>query len=284
MVVLDNGKLRIEINELGAEIRRATLNGEERMWNGDPAFWTGVAPVLFPICGTLKDDKFTHKGKEYELASHGFARKSLFEVEEKGETYAVFLLRDNEETLKKYPWHFELRVKYVVTGNAIKISYDIKNNSEDTMYYAIGSHEAYLCPEGIEDYDVIFEKKETLDTFIAEDSKLLGKKWLRVLKDSDTLPLYIKDFEKYDSYVFTDLKSRFATLRNRKTGKSVSVAFEGFDNFLVWSAPGAPYLCLEPWTGCPSFDYAGYEISEKEGMSALESGETAQKIHTVYFE
>lgn len=283
MVVLDNGKIRAEIHELGAEIRRVTINGEERMWNGDPQFWTGVAPVLFPVCGGLKDDKFTHKGREYKLESHGFARKSLFEVAEKGENYAVFLLRDNEETLKKYPWHFELRVKYNVTGNAIKISYDIKNNSEDTMYAAIGSHEAYLCPEGVEDYDVIFERKETLDSAIPEN-KLIGKKWVRVLKDSNTLPLYVKDFEKYDSYVFTDLKSRFATLRNRKTGRSVSVSFEGFDNFLIWSAPGAPYLCLEPWTGCPSFDYAGYEISEKEGMTAIEPNEHMKKLHTVYFD
>ena len=34
MVVLDNGNIRAEINELGAEIRRVTVGGEDKMWSG----------------------------------------------------------------------------------------------------------------------------------------------------------------------------------------------------------------------------------------------------------
>jgi len=59
MVVLDNGTVRAEIVEKGAELRRITVNGEERLWSGDESVWSGVAPVLFPICGGVKDDKFT---------------------------------------------------------------------------------------------------------------------------------------------------------------------------------------------------------------------------------
>ena len=283
MVVLDNGYMRVEISELGAEIRRVTINNEERMWNGDPKFWSGVSPVLFPICGGLKDDKFTHEGKEYQMDSHGFARRSTFELEAKGENFAVFLLKENEETLKHYPWHFEFRVKYNITSSAIKIEYDVKNTSDSTMYAAVGCHEAYLCPDGIENYDVIFEKKETLKTGIL-NGKLLTKNWETVLFDSDTFPLYTKEFAARDSFVFTGIKSRFATLRNRKTGRSVSVGFEGFSNFLIWNIPDAPYVCLEPWTGCPSFDFASYEISEKEGMTAIDPNTRMTKVHTVYFD
>lgn len=283
MVVLDNGYMRVEIAELGAEIRRVTIANEERMWNGNPDVWSGVAPVLFPICGGLKDDKYTHEGKEYSLPSHGFARRSVFEVESKGENFAVFLLKDSEETLKSYPWHFEFRVKYNITASAIKVEYNVKNTSDSTMYAAVGCHEAYLCPEGIEDYDVIFEKKETLKAGLL-NGKLLTKNLETVLYDSDTLPLYTKFFAKNDSYVFTDLKSRFATLRNRKNGRSVSVRFDGFTNFLIWNIPDAPYVCLEPWTGCPSFDFVGYEISEKEGMTAIDPNCRMIKTHTVHFD
>ena len=283
MVVLDNGYMRVEIAELGAEIRRVTIAGEERMWNGNPDVWSGVSPVLFPICGGLKDDKYTHNGKEYTMASHGFARRSTFELEAKGENFAVFLLKDSEETLKQYPWHFELRVKYNITSSVIKVEYDVKNTSDSTMYAAVGCHEAYLCPDGIENYDVIFEKKETFKAGIL-NGKLLTKNWETVLYNSDTLPLYTKFFAKNDSYVFTGIKSRLATLRNRINGRSVSVRFDGFSNFLIWNIPDAPYVCLEPWTGCPSFDFAGYEISEKEGMTAIDPNCRMTKTHTIYFD
>mgnify|MGYP002519715973 CR=1 FL=1 len=54
MVILDNGNIRAEIAELGAEIRRLTVNGEDRFWSGDPEIWGGVAPVLFPNCPRQK--------------------------------------------------------------------------------------------------------------------------------------------------------------------------------------------------------------------------------------
>ena len=93
MVNLKNNILSVDIDTLGAEIKRITVNGEDRLWSGDPAIWHGTAPVLFPMCGGLRDDKFTHGGKEYHLAKHGFAKKMNFEVESKTETAAVFIRR-----------------------------------------------------------------------------------------------------------------------------------------------------------------------------------------------
>ena len=100
MITLKNSMMTVDIDTNGAEIRRITVNGEDRLWNGDPAVWHGTAPVLFPMCGGLRDDKFTHDGKEYHLAKHGFAKKMNFEVESKTETAAVLLLKSNEESLK----------------------------------------------------------------------------------------------------------------------------------------------------------------------------------------
>lgn len=281
MVILNNGAVQLEISETGAEIRKATVNGEERFWSGDPEFWSGVSPVLFPICGGLKDDKFTIGGKEYFLEKHGFARNMEFTVESQSEVSAVFLLTETEETLKVYPWRFELRVKYSLTGSAIKIEYDIKNCSDSTMYTAIGSHEAYACPEGIEDYDIIFEKPETLKAARVA-GKLIERNTDTILFESNTLPLYNKYFD-IDALVFTDIKSRFATLRNRKTGKSVSVDFNGFEYLLLWTKPGAGYLCIEPWTTIPSYTDDTYDISLKEGMTAVLPEAHFTRKHTVYF-
>ncbi|MCQ2450121.1 MAG: aldose 1-epimerase family protein, partial [Clostridia bacterium] len=176
MVILKNERLEVSIAEHGAEIRRLLLDGKDVLWSGDPAVWSGVAPLLFPICGGLKDDKYTLCGREYTLEKHGFARHSHFAVESRGVNRVTFLLTDDDETYAKYPFHFELRVTYSLRGTAVEVTYQVTNRSEGTMYYSIGSHEAYACIDGdIEDYDVIFPQNETLNAYTTEGTLLSGK-------------------------------------------------------------------------------------------------------------
>lgn len=281
MVTLNNKLLSVEISTFGAELQKITYNGEERLWNGDPKFWDGKAPVLFPMCGGLKDDKFTYKGKDYFLTKHGFARVSEFTVERQDATSATFLLTDSPETLAQYPWKFQLRITYKLRGASLDVMYNVKNLSDDTMYMSIGAHEAYACPEGIEDYDIIFEKKENLYSYEVEGNYLSYNR-IPILKDSDTLPLYNKYFQ-VDALVFKDIKSRFATLRNRKTGKSVSLDFNGFDYFLIWTKPNAPYVCLEPWTGLPVMVDSTHDITTKEGVTSIRANKEFNISHTIHF-
>lgn len=281
MVILKNNNLYVEIAETGAEIRKVTFCGKDRFWNGDEKYWTGVSPVLFPICSGLPDDKFTFQNKEYTLCKHGFARKSVFKVEKADDTSATFLLKDSPETLLSYPWHFELRITYTLSGNNIEVDYNVKNTSENTMYYSIGSHEAYLCENTIEDYDVIFEKPETLLAYELEGALLSGKT-IPILENQNVLPLLDKYFE-VDALVFKDVKSRFVTLKNRKTNQTVSVKFEGFDYLLLWHKYGAPYMCIEPWAGISSTKGDSLDITQKEGIIKLDSGKNNVLKHTIYF-
>ena len=280
MIILNNGILKVEIAETGAEIRRVTVCGEDAFYDGNPEIWSGVAPVLFPICGGLKNDTYTLNGKSYTIPKHGFARKSLFEVEDAWATGAVFLLRDNADTLKAFPWSFELRIKYTLSGSCINVEYDVFNKSDSKMYMSIGSHEAYSCPEGIEDYDIIFEKKETLKAFKVVGTSL-SREYDIMLNCGDTLPLYNKYFD-IDALVFSDIKSRFVTLKNRKTGRSISVSFDGCNYLLLWTKPEAPYICIEPWAGIPSFLDEGSEISQKEGINAVEPNGHFTLSHKIY--
>ena len=155
MIILNNGTLEVQIDKIGAEIRKVTKDGKDRMWSGNPEYWAGVAPLLFPICSGLPDDKYTYKGETYEMPKHGFIRKLPFEVEATADDTATFMFASNEETLKIFPWRFELRIKYTLIREKIKVEYFVLNKSDDTMYYSIGSHEGYDCPEGIEAYDYI---------------------------------------------------------------------------------------------------------------------------------
>lgn len=281
MVTLKNDSLTVEIETFGAQLKSVIKNGENLIWDRNPEFWKESAPLLFPICGGLKDDKFTYQGREYSLLKHGFAKRNDFSVEKQTETSAVFLLKSNEETLKSYPWEFELRVKYELKNSALKVGYEVKNLTDDTMYMSVGAHEAYACPEGIEDYDIIFEREETLNSCDL-DGNLISHNTSPIIKNSKYLSLYYKYF-KVDALVFKDLKSRFATLRNRKTGKSISLDFNGFDYFLLWTKPNAGYICLEPWTGVPASVDADYDITEKEGITLVMPKSEFNVTHTIYF-
>lgn len=111
MICIHNEELTVRINEMGAEIYSVTLKeGRECIWNGDPAFWKGRAPHLFPICGRLRDNKYIYEGKEYHLSGHGFAKDMEFAAEKISDTAAVFTLHETEETLASYPFAFTFKI------------------------------------------------------------------------------------------------------------------------------------------------------------------------------
>ena len=281
MVILKNQNMTVTIAERGAEMQSIRINGNELLWQGIPEIWSGRAPILFPICGGLKNNKFTYEGKEYTLNKHGYARNTTFSVESATEKEATFLHVSDEETKKCYPFTYEFRVTYALIDNGIKITFKIDNLGEKPMYFSIGSHEAYLTPGGIEDYDLIFPQKETLGSY-----QLLGNYLtdtaLPIIKNSTTLPLYDKFF-MIDAIVFKDIKSESVTLRNRKTGKYVRVEFPGKPYFAVWHKHGAPYICLEPWAGIPDSPEACGDITKKEGINSIGIGGTYEVSHTVTF-
>ena len=63
ITTLSNDHLKVAINSFGAEIISINKDGKELIWEGNEKFWTGHSPVLFPICGGLKDDKNNVKNK-----------------------------------------------------------------------------------------------------------------------------------------------------------------------------------------------------------------------------
>ena len=281
-ICISNGVLNITVSTLGAEMTSAKKEGKELLWQGDPSIWSGHAPVLFPICGGLKDNKFIFKGTEYTLPRHGFARRKEFEVENLKEDEATFLLTSDEETLKNYPFTFEFRITYKLESETLRINYDIKNTSPEVMYFSVGSHEAYSCPNGIEEYSVIFEQPEDLNyNALSPEGQLMHE--TKSLGDNiKELPLKNKYFEN-DALVFTNLKSRKVTLKNNITGYTINVEFPGKDYFLLWTNPGAGYICLEPWCGIADYVDSDYDITKKKGINALAGNDNFIREHTITF-
>ena len=282
MITLKNDRLTVKIAELGAEIKSVVRDGVEYMWDGRPEVWSGSAPIMFPICGSLKDNKFVFEGKEYSLKKHGYARNTVFEVEEVGDTSVTFLHRSSDKTKESYPFDYELRIKFSLDEDIVRCEAVVDNRSDRTMYFNVGFHEAYYTPEGIEDYDVIFDENETLSAS-ALCGPLLSRDETVFLKDAKVFPLYDRYFA-IDALVFKDgVRSHAATLRNRRTGRAVRVEFPDCDHFLIWHKYAAPYICLEPWNGIPDVVGSSYELTEKEGITTLDAGKKYLNVHTVRF-
>jgi hypothetical protein len=55
---LDNYYLHVCFNSIGGALSSIKdKDGTEYLWQGDARYWSGQAPVLFPICGSLRDNK-----------------------------------------------------------------------------------------------------------------------------------------------------------------------------------------------------------------------------------
>ena len=274
-LTISNSVITAIISTKGAELKSVVKDGEQIIWEGNPDIWSGQAPLLFPICGGLKDDKYIFEGKEYALQKHGYARVSEFEVESAEQASATFILRSNEETKKQFPFDYELRVTYTLVDNKIEVRYSVKNTGNGDMYFSIGAHEGYACPEGIEEYSLVFDENENFTCNIL-DGNLLEYNTYSVGEGKE-LPLKY-EFFNIDALTYLNLKSRGVNLVHRQSGKHLRVEFEGFDYLFVWTKPKAfaNYICIEPWCGIPDFVDSDYEITKKRGIVKLESN--AEKV------
>ena len=125
---LKSDKLEIKVSSLGAELQSIKgADGFEYLWQGDPEYWTGRSPILFPIVGGLPGGKYSWKGVTYEMGSRGYARKSEFELAKQTEDTLELKLSDSEETRKQYPFSFDFYVIYTVRGNSVSEGFRVVN-------------------------------------------------------------------------------------------------------------------------------------------------------------
>ena len=153
--------------------------------------------------------------------------------------------------------------------------------TDKNMYFSIGAHEAYACPEGIEEYSIVFDKAEDLNASRLEGN-FLKYETVNVGENISEFPLKTEYFAT-DALVFLDLKSKKVSLKNRKTGEAIEVDFNGFPYLLLWTVPGAGYICIEPWCGIPDFVDSDYDITKKKGIIKVLPESICSKTHSILF-
>ena len=267
------------ISTVGAQLLSFCDSKKEYMWQRDKNVWDFTAPVLFPICGRLKDNTYTYNGKTYTLTPHGFARFKEFETENITQTSVTFLLKSDEDTKKVYPFEFEFRVTFTLTDNKLNITYSVFNPSCENIYFSFGGHEAYACNEGAENYFVEFENDTNLTRYMLRDGFLYDTTE-NIELDNHKLCLKYKEFEKC-TYVFKNINSKSVILSNKNDERKIRIGFDGHPALAIWTLPERKYVCIEPWCGfSQSEDFDG-DITKKEQIINLMPEKEFKRTHYI---
>jgi galactose mutarotase-like enzyme len=274
IITLSNNTISIQIKTLGAELcSLKSITNKEYIWEGNPDFWGKHSPVLFPIVGTLKNNTYFHNEKEYHLSRHGFARDMEFTLVEKTENSATFSIQSNSETLKNYPFEFELQMHYSLINTTLEIAYSVINKSDNRIPFSIGAHPAFALPGNFEDYSLNFEKVEPLDYTLLEND-LVSKQTETLHTDRNKVPLTYELFKR-DALIFKKLQSNSLTIVEKEK-PILKVHFENFPSLGIWTKVDAPFICIEPWFGYSDTVESTGNLFEKEGVIVLEANDTFQ--------
>lgn len=263
--VIENENLKVTVADHGAEVRSIVRksDGVELMWQADAAYWGRTSPVLFPLVGNYYEKKSVYQGKTYELGQHGFARDMDFVLVKEASDELIFSLKDTEETLQKYPFHFELQIRYVLQDTTVRVHWTVKNTNDETMYFSIGAHPAFNCD--LDTWRLNFEKNGvpcdslTANIIANDGSGCLSDETEKLQLQDGLLTMSDELFAK-DALIIEKQQADMVTLVNPSGDAVVSVTCPT-PLFGIWSPVGkhAPFMCIEPWYG--RCDRVGYNQS-----------------------
>lgn len=287
-IALKRGGLTALVDTMGGElVSLRDAEGTEYIWGGDPAYWSGRNPILFPIVGALRDGTVRIGGQSYQMDRHGFARRMEFAVAEQGDDYVEVELRETAETLSRYPFPFSLRVRHQLTEDGFFTQFRVTNPGTVPMPFCIGGHTAFRCPlaegEKFEDYRLVFDRAEDTRSILPGPGGCLCHDKPGPALSGTDIRLDHQVFDQVDTLIYDGLRSKTVSLRHDTTGRGVRVDFSEFPMVAFWTMPGAqaPYICIEPWQGCAAVDNESGDFTDKPYCAVLAPGESKSLRYTV---
>jgi galactose mutarotase-like enzyme len=276
LVTLVSSELSADVAALGAElVRLDDAVGDPLLWNGDPAHWAGRAPLLFPIVGGLAGGAFRHRGRTFELPRHGFARRSRFTLVDRAAAHATFRLEASAATRAVWPFEFRLDVTHALAGATATTTAAVTNLSDEPMPTAFGFHPAFRWPlpgAGPRAAHLVrFAHPEPAPIRRLDADGLVAPDPRPTPVVGDTLALDDALFAE-DAIVFDRLESRRLVFGAGSV--RLAVDFPDMPHLGIWTKPGAPFLCLEPWQGHADPAGSAGDLFDKPGMVRLAPGET----------
>lgn len=278
----------------GGELVSFKLNGVERIHQGaecvdenGKAYWKRHSPVLFPIVGKLKRNQSIINGKTYEIFQHGFARDMEFEPITKLDNFHSYILKSNKSTLSRYPFEFELYTTYRLDQNKLTTIYKVLNTGKTNMPFCIGGHPAFeIDKEKMKngDYYLEFEEDEDKIHFLYLIDGLIGTEYARNPMSTKRIININENTFKNDALIMKGITSKRISLKDKKENKVLlTMEFEEFPYLAVWSKPGAPFICIEPWHGISDTIKSSGIFTEKNDIIFISPNHSFECKYTVEF-
>lgn len=273
------------IRDMGGELKSFRTGGHEYIWQGDGIHWGESSPFLFPIASNVRQDTVYIEGKPYHLKQHGFARKLCWEAVKESENSVTLRLTDTPETLTAYPFRFAVDACYTLAGGVLTLEITVQNRDTRPMPYCLGTHPGFGVPfdgseSRFEDYSVVFEKEEENSCPLYDGAKgeiNVENRASFLEPDNRTIRLDYGVIDRAGTIIFDKMNSSSVDLVDNRTGRKLTLGFEGFDYIAFWTDGGA-FLCMEPWQGLSSCSDEDDSFLSKRGVQVLEPGEVKRHI------
>ena len=282
MVELKNEQISIVVAEMGAELQSIKdAEGREYLWQGDPNFWPRRSPILFPLVCSVENDKYRVEGKEYHLPRHGFARDMEFALISQTDDKVTMALHESEETLKNYPFRFNLAITYRIEGNKLHVIWHVENTDTKELHFQIGGHPAFNMPGGKTEGLIKLDNEEPMDVLKSYADGSHDMVEIPLEADMGILELN-NEFWRSDSVKIHKCQTHRALLLDANGEPAVTVDYKT-PVCAFWSPydKHAPFVCIEPWYGIG--DPRGYngEFKDKPLMNHLLPGASFMSKYTI---
>ena len=281
MIELKNEQLTILVAEMGAELQSVKdSKGREYMWQAGEK-WPRHSPILFPIVCSVNNDTYLVDGKAYHLPRHGFARDTMFSVVSQSESKVTLALHESADTLKVYPYRFNLAITYRLDDNRIHVIWHVENTDSREIHFQIGGHPAFNVPGGKLEGQIRLDNDEPMDVL---------KSYIDGSHDMVEEPLeadrgvieICNNFFRNDSVKIHKSQTHRAVLMDTNGEPAVTVDYKT-PVCAFWSPfdKQAPFVCIEPWYGLGDPRDVKGEFKDKPLMNHLLPGASFMSRYTI---
>jgi galactose mutarotase-like enzyme len=264
IVRIESDELAVEVSSLGAEMQSlATRDGRSWLWHGDPAFWGGRSPILFPIVGKAPDNRLLVDGQAYEMQQHGIARRSEFRLVETSRNSCLHELLSSDASRATFPFDFRLTLRHSVEGTRLSLAAEVTNGGTKPLPFGLGFHPAFAWPlPGAEGRSHFVQLDNGGEPKLSRlEGGLRRPELLPSPFTKGRLVLEHGQFEE-DAMIFPEGAGAGLTY-SAEGGPSVHFTFDDLPNLALWTKPGAPFICVEPWHGTAPEVGASAEIAAR---------------------
>lgn len=275
LIEIASPHLSAAIDPFGAELTDLRDSaGRALMTDADPAFWTGYAPLLFPIVGRLNGDVLRLDGADYAMKQHGFARRMAWEVVGAGDDAVTLRLRDDAGTRACYPFAFDLAIRYAIEHATLSCVVRLSNTGDEPLPASFGFHPAFAWPlpygRPRADHRIVFAADEPAPLLALNAGLIAGTRASPLAGRT----LALTDALFADDALIWDRPASQSVRYGAASGPQLRIDFPDTPYLGIWSKPGAAFVCVEPWHGLA--DPLGFtgDFATKPGVVTLAPGET----------